>query len=217
MTRMTEGRPSLRKLMTLTCAAMLCASSAFAQAAAKAAAASNTLLDFYFDTGGPVTTAWVDAVSVEIMNPGLQGLFVTFNCQTLNIVTSSSTTFNLFPNDSTEEAIGIQARLLVDGVVVPYAIGPGVLTIVNVDSQFRRLVTSSTPPTPLQTFSLVTQLGGNRSVTWIVPQTTNAEHAVTVQVRFTSSTVNIPIPYTYDAVTALVGARNLTVESVNLK
>ena len=210
----------MRMLMILSCAALLCSNSALAQAA-KAAAASTNLTQFHSNIGGPVTTPWVDAVGLTIKNPGSQGLFVTFNAQTINAVFSVQTVaFPIFLSSTTSEFVGIQARLLVDGVPVPYATGPGLLSTVNVglDSQFRSLSRVVGPPaTGIDFLALVTQSGGNRSVTWIVPNTSNGDNDVKVQVRFTSSTFNLPIPSTFDQVAALVGTKNLTVESVNLK
>ena len=209
-----------KMLMIFSCAALLCSNSALAQAV-KAAAASTNLTQFHFNTGGFVTTPWVDAVGLTIKNPGFQGLFVTFNAQTLNAVSSTQLViFPFFLGSTASEFVGIQARLLVDNVPVPYATGPGLSSTVNVglDSQFRslsRFVFS--PPAHFEILALVTQSGGNRSVTWIVPNTSNGDNDVKVQVRFTSSTFNLPIPSTFDQVAALVGAKNLTVESVNLK
>jgi len=204
----------MRKLLGVlfTLAVVLCSTTVGFAEATKAAAASSVAGVVHINTGGPVTTPFVNAVGLTMRNPGPQGVFVTFNAQTLLAITSEQVVSPVFPFSITEEAVGIQARLLVDGVPVPYA---GTLTVVNLDNQFQFLQRVQVPG--IDALILATGQGGIRSVTWIVPSTDTGVHTFQVQTRFTSSTFNVPIPATFDSVMAIVGAKNLTVESVNLR
>ncbi len=205
----------MKKVLASLSVLVVCASVAFAQGAAKAAAASSSLTQFTFTTANTFfTTPFVDVLSTSITPPGGKDLFITYSAQTLLFAVTENSSTPALPFNLTLGNIGIQVRVLVDGVPVP--IGPGSpLTVITFDNTAHSTEQSHAPG--FDFLMLVAQEGGARSYSWIASDVGVGTHVVTVQARFFVGNLNFPLGTTFSAIEAFMGPKTLTVEQVRLK
>lgn len=205
----------MKKLLASLFVLLVCASAASAQGAEKAAAAASSLTQFtYTSADGFTTTPFVNVLSTSITPPGGKDLFITYSAQTLLYAYGINYSTPTRPSNVTYEGIGMQVRVLLDGVPVP--IGPGSkITVITLDNMLHETVQTHSPGYDYLT--LVAQEGGAHSFSWIAQDVGVGTHVVTVQARFFLDNFNFPMGTTYSAVEALMGPKTLTVDQVQLK
>ncbi len=205
----------MKKVLASLSVLVVCASVAFAQGAEKAAAHASGLTQFTFTSANTFyTTPFVDVLSTSITPPGGKDLFITYSAQTLLAAESINDSTPALPFNFTFQNVGIQVRVLVDGVPIPIGPGSGI-TVITFDNTVHQLNQFHTPG--FDFLLLLAEEGGARSFSWIAPDVGVGTHKVTVQSRFFASNFRFPLGTTFSALEALMGAKTLTVEQVQLK
>jgi hypothetical protein len=205
----------MKKVLAFLSVLVVCASVAFAQGAEKAAARASSLTQFTFTSANTFyTTPFVDVLSTSITPPGGKDLFITYSAQTLLLAEGVNDSVPFLPFNITFESVGIQVRVLVDGVPVPIGPGSGI-TVITFDNTVHQTSQFHTPGFDFLT--LVAEEGGARSFSWIAPDVGVGTHVVTVQARFFANNFRFPLGTTFSALEALMGPKPLTVEQVRLK
>jgi hypothetical protein len=212
----------MRHLFPVMLLATLCSNFVFAQPAEKAAAASSVGLvaSATITATTPFTcTAWTKILGTAIKPPGGKDLFIGFSAQTG--LFTSSTNNSLGTVTFTLENTGIQVRVLVDSNTSALIPPPGTLATpgaLTFDNLIRSTSFQSLELGGADILALVQNEGGVRSFNFIKADVGVGDHTVNVQSRFcTQNTHTAVLPSTASSsLSALIGARTLTVEEVKL-
>jgi hypothetical protein len=214
-------------MLTLSCGLI------FGQGAEKAAAANASVLIVSTHTVPPnpngvtFVSPWMTVLSTHITPPGGKDLFIGFSAQT-TLADSSGQGSSLTASNSTftEESNEIQARVLVDGVpATPGAVVyDGLIKILS--ATLANPITSchEVDPSGVVTCTFgsdflgqLIETAGVHTFNFIMRDVSPDNHVIVAQVRFVAFNFRSPnaAPNT-SAITAVVGARTLTVEQVKL-
>src|SRR5260370_16801823 len=135
----------MKKVLASLSVLVVCASVAFAQGAEKAAENASRRTQFTFTSRNTFyITPFVDVLSTSITPPGGKDLFITYSAQTLLAAESINDSTPALPFNFTFQNVGIQVRVLVDGVPIPIGPGSGI-TVITFDNTVHQLNQFHTP------------------------------------------------------------------------
>jgi hypothetical protein len=165
--------------------------------------------------------------STSIKPPGGKDLFITFSVQTaLDDISQQGGSGTPFTSTFTQESNIIQARILVDGV--PASPGPVVYDclIRSLSATLANPITSCTEVDPsgvvkcsfgADFLAQIIDTTGVRTFNFIVRGVTPDTHVVQAQILFVANNFRSPnAAPSASAISAVIGARSLTVEQVTL-